>query len=160
MNRAAMLAALDNAGVDGRMWRIVDRMYASTKTRITLDGKLSREYSVDSGLREGSVLSPILYSVFINSAANEMESKCADCGVELGAGLKVRVLLYADDVVLLADSQEQLQRMLSAMEQHANRLQYQFSVPKRNAENEVTSSGKSQVVVFGVNGVTMEKFQL
>ena len=100
--------------------------------------------------------------MYINSAASDLQSQCGECGVELEAGLKIRVLLYADDVVLIAESKEQLQRMLDVMEQHANRMQYRFSVPKRNAKNEVnlTASGKSQVVIFGENGITPETFTL
>ena len=160
MWRGGMLHALAKAGIGGRMWRMVDRMYASTKTQITMDGQMSTEYAVESGLREGSVLSPILYSAFINGAIAELQDKTPECGVELEAGLRIRVLMYADDIVLVAKSPEHLQRMLDVMEKHANKGQYQFSVPKRDAQNKVTTSGKSEIVIFGENGITTDTFSL
>ena len=63
MHRASMLAALSRVGIGGKVWRAVERMYSSTSTRIALRGALSDSYLVDTGLREGSVMSPILYSV-------------------------------------------------------------------------------------------------
>ena len=155
-----MLAALAKAGVRGKMWRMVDRMYASTRTRITIDGEMSSEYSVESGLREGSVLSPVLYSVFINNLIAELETRVPHTGVVLEPGLRIQALLYADDVVLVAESQQHLQQMLNVAERHADKMQYQFSVPKRNARGQITESGKSQVVIFGENGITPDVFSL
>ena len=102
----------------------------------------------------------MLYSVFINSLIDDLETKVPHTGVVLEPGLRIRALLYADDVVLVAESQQHLQQMLSVAERHADKLQYQFSVPKRDARGRVTESGKSQVVIFGENGITTETFSL
>ena len=160
MHRSSMLAALARSGVDGKVWRLVDQMYSSTSTQISFRGALSTAYSVESGLREGSVLSPILYSVYINTLLDDFHRSAPDCGVDLSSSLRVRVLLYADDVVLIAGSASDLQRMLSVAERHADKMQYQFSVPTYDSSGSVAKSGKSQVVVFGERGLTSDTFNL
>ena len=82
-----------------------------------------RIHEVNTGLREGSVISPILYSVYINALVEELAAHAPGCGVCLGTGDEVRIqaLLYADDVVLLANSAADLQQMLDIAEQHAKR---------------------------------------
>ena len=71
-------------------------------------------------------MSPILFSLFINGLARKINE--VGKGVEAG-GRQVRLLMYADDIVLLAESAEDLQRMLDV------RLN-----PKK---------GKSEVMLFG-----------
>ena len=105
------------------------------KSRILLDTVESSEYTVGHGLREGSVLSPILYAVFVDDIVDRLE-KCGCVGSRVGSET-VRVLLYADDICLIADSAADLQRMLSVSQKFADESSFQFSMEK------------SQVVVFG-----------
>ena len=93
------------------IWSAIERMLReeNCKSRILLDTVESSEYTVGHGLREGSVLSPILYAVFVDGIVSRLE-KCV--GSRVGSET-VRVLLYADDICLIADSAADLQRMLS-----------------------------------------------
>ena len=61
------------------------------------------------GLREGSVLSPILYAIFIDEMAKEIGAACA--GVATGS-THVKVLMYAGDVVIISDNAKDLQNGL------------------------------------------------
>ena len=60
-------------------------------------------------MKQGCVLSPCLFSLFFDSLSDEIKA--------LGKGVpfdneKLSILLYADDVVLLAESESDLQIML------------------------------------------------
>ena len=162
MHHASMLHALSEAGVVGHMWHVIERMYSCNSSRIILNGQLSEPYDVRSGLREGSVLSPILYLVYINTLVKHLERVVPNDGVCLGArdALRIRALLYADDVVLLAEDSDALRRMLAAAEQHASQYQYAFSVPTYDNAGKMKKKGKSQVVVFGERGLSPHEFDL
>ena len=118
------------------IWSAIERMLReeNCKSRILLDTVESNEYTVGHGLREGSVLSPILYAVFVDGIVDRLEKDCV--GSRVGSET-VRCLLYADDICLIADSAADLQRMLSVSQKFADESSFQFSMEK------------SQVVVFG-----------
>ena len=86
------------------IWPAIERMLReeNCKSRILLDTVESSEYTVGHGLREGSVLSPILYAVFVDGIVDRLE-KAGCVGSRVGSET-VRCLLYADDIYHIADS--------------------------------------------------------
>ena len=84
---------------------------------------------------QGSVLSPILYALFINGLIDELNR--ANLGVEITPGYILACLLYADDIVLLANDRKNLQKMLDIVAEYARKWRFELN-PK-----------KSEVVVFG-----------
>ena len=84
-------------GVRGKMWRVIDRMYESSKSAVLLDGERSEAFDVEQGVAQGCSLSPILFSVFINGLLREVEE--AEIGIDLSSGGRLGGLLFADDFV-------------------------------------------------------------
>ena len=58
-------------GVKGRMWRVIKKMYMSSRSAVLLEGEKSDSFNVDQGVAQGCSLSPILFSVFINDLQKE-----------------------------------------------------------------------------------------
>ena len=75
-------------------------------------------YSSFSGVRQGEKLSPILFSLYLNDIENHLmhdpnaglEMDCADDNIAIY--LRLIVLLYADNTVILASNEHDLQRAL------------------------------------------------
>ncbi|CEG74667.1 hypothetical protein RMATCC62417_09838 [Rhizopus microsporus] len=85
-----------------------------------------------TGALQGSVLSPYLYSVYINSLSNFLRPAPlvdTDFNDPLIVALKLNCLLYADDVVLIADA-DSMQSLLSKCEEHSLSLGYRWN-PKK-----------------------------
>ena len=61
---------------------------------------VSESFDVVKGLRQGCVLLPVLFSLYINSLADMLRE--AGIWVE-GRGHNIPVLVYVDDIVILAD---------------------------------------------------------
>ena len=59
----------------------------------------------------GEVISPTLFSIFINDLAKGIKN--LNLGVEMEPDLNVSILLFADDIVLLSPTEEQLQLLLN-----------------------------------------------
>ena len=67
------------------------------------------------GLKQGCMLSPQLFNAFLNGLTqciNELH-----CGVEYGDN-SISMLLYADDIILIASDEHKLQRMLDALDEN------------------------------------------
>ena len=69
---------------------------------------ISEAFSLKAGVRQGGVLSPILFSVYVDNVLGKLDQ--VGCHM---FGLCVSSFLYADDLVLLAPSVESLQEMIA-----------------------------------------------
>ena len=59
-------------------------------------------------------MSPVLFNLFINDWA--LTVKSLNKGIDLGTGEIVSILVYTDDIVLISDSEDDLQLMLSLLD--------------------------------------------
>jgi hypothetical protein len=132
--RDGLLYRLMQCGVNGRMLRFLGSMLSGTTRHVAAHGACSSDFTTTVGLPQGAVLSPLLYAIFINALVAELGER--NLGVEV-FGRRVAILLYADDIVLVAESAEQLQLMLDCTSDYATRWQFRFN----------TKAGKSDVVV-------------
>ncbi len=116
-----------HAGVHGKMWRVLRDLYRAVRSRIIVNDRITPAFDTDLGVRQGAVLSPALFSLFMSEVVEEWRR--LGIGVKIGSRT-IAGLLYADDVVLIADSIEQLHVALGVMEQHARRWRYRFNASK------------------------------
>src|SRR6478735_8316429 len=89
--------------VDAELIAIIKSMYDGVTTAVKVKDKVSEEFQVKVGVHQGSVLSPLLFIIVM-----EALSKCIRIGLPCQ-------LLYADDLVLIAESEEDLMEMIKKM---------------------------------------------
>ena len=75
---------------------VIKAMYEDARTAVKIDGRESKTFGVRVGVHQGSVLSPLLFIIVLEALSREFRE-----------GLPVE-LLYADDLVLVAESEELL----------------------------------------------------
>ena len=78
---------------------------------------VSEWFPVNVGLRQGCVMSPWLFNVYMDGAVLEMNFGVLGKGLNLlsanGGRFEINQLLFADDTALVADSEEKLCRLVS-----------------------------------------------
>ena len=74
------------------------------------DRTLSGSFMVKNGVRQGAVLSPTLFSLYINSLMEKLEHSGLGCHVN---NFYYGSAAYADDIILLSPSRNGLQAMFS-----------------------------------------------
>ena len=67
---------------------------------------------MSSGVKQGCLLSPLLFSLFINDMVRKVTA--LGKGVAIVPDQHVSIFLYADDIDLIAESEENLQDLLGA----------------------------------------------
>jgi len=55
------------------MWRVLRNLYEGVKSRIRINASDTAWFELAEGLRQGCVLSPLLYAIFINSLADALK---------------------------------------------------------------------------------------
>ena len=81
-------------------------------------------FRVKNGVRQGAILSPSLFCVYLDSLFNKLREAGIGCHL---AGTYLGAYGYADDVTLLAPTREGLQRMLNICEEFAESHSMIFS---------------------------------
>ena len=104
--------------------RILLFMHVNQTVRVRWNNELSDEFSVSNGVKQGGILSPVLFSIYTDT----MLSSLRDSGVGCYIGSSFcGALAYADDVVLLAPSKSALRRMLDVAGHCADKLSLRFN---------------------------------
>jgi hypothetical protein len=142
IDRSFLFTKLAKLGVSSRFGFALHSLFEGNTFILRFDAGVSEEFRVSSGLGEGSVLSPLLFSIFISdmetSVLQPFDSSrnflFRDFSV---SGVPVPGLLYADDLVIFARSQFCLKERLKRLERYV-------------ASNKLTVNvGKCEVVCFG-----------
>jgi len=85
-------------------------MYTNQQVRVLWNGVYSNVFSVVSGVKQGGVISPVLFCLYMDELLVWLREAGVGCYV---SGWFVGALAYADDLVLLAPSATAMRRLLS-----------------------------------------------
>ena len=134
VDRPSLWLKLINQGVTGKVLRVVQAIYEKAKSCVRTHEGFSDMFTSGVGVRQGENLSPLLFALYINDfkafitsrypGLKDIENAALAEGLDHLALKNVGVMLYADDTLLLAESEEDLQmhgsqrncRLLSEME--------------------------------------------
>lgn len=124
IDRKSMFYKLYCLGISTKIVRVLQNLYNGTAAGIWCDGGVSECFETSKGLRQGCLLSPLLFSLFMN-----------DLHEALGGGYRfgdttVRVLLYADDIVLVAPAPVILQYMINNLEKYCDTWNLKINLDK------------------------------
>lgn len=115
-----------NRGLSIEAVDLLKELFDHNSGQVVVGGKRSQAFHIESGVLQGSVLSPCLYSIFLDDLANEVSSLAT---VQVG-NANINCTMYADDIALFATDPQTLQVLLKRCEEHARANRYQFSVAK------------------------------
>jgi hypothetical protein len=101
--------------------------YARQTVRASWAGYHSGEFNVCNGVRQGGVLSPVLFSVYMDDLIKELEISGDGCYI---GHIFFGALGYADDLTLLAPAVQALARMLKVCERYGIKYDIRFNAKK------------------------------
>ena len=102
-------------------------MYSSVRYSVKLQDGTTPFFNSFIGVKQGCNLSPTLFNIFMNDVPNLFDDSCDP--VRLG-NTNLNCLLYADDLVLLSESQKGLQSCLTKLERYTNRWKLNINKKK------------------------------
>ncbi|KAI3366227.1 hypothetical protein L3Q82_010063 [Scortum barcoo] len=106
--RGILWGVLHEYGVRGPLLRAVRSLYDRSRSLVRIAGSKSDLFPVHVGLRQGCPLSPVLFIIFMDRISRRSQGPE---GVRFG-NHRISSLLFADDVVLMASSGQDLQHVL------------------------------------------------
>ena len=76
-----MFTDLNDLGISSKFLNTINTIYPQVECAIKFNGNLTEWLSVDSGFKQGCVLSPILFNIFINNLV--IDIKDLDIGIDI-----------------------------------------------------------------------------
>ena len=134
VDRDAMWNVLRLYGVGGKLLKAVKSMYAGSKACVRVGNEMSEWFTVRVGLRQGCVMSPWLFNLYIDGVVREVNARVLGRGVELidanDNAWQMNQLLFADDTVVVADSEEKLCQLVNEFGRVCKRRKLRVNVGK------------------------------
>jgi hypothetical protein len=137
--------------------RLMLNMYCSHLTRVTWNGSCSNFFKVYNGVKQGAIISPILFCIYIDGLLRKLEQSRVGCFM---GKFFVGALAYADDLTLLAPTPRSLRRLLTICEEYASEFDIIFNGAKSKclfitpSNYNVHAFGSNPI--FTINGQVIE----
>ena len=112
--RNSLFYKLSMLGLSKKMIVIIMLLYSETTSYVWSGSDMSEPIHVEQGVKQGCLLSPLLFSLYVNDLHDSLPG-----GVQIG-NTTVKVLMYADDIVLLSTCPRQLQCMINSLATYCN----------------------------------------
>ena len=137
-----MTKAFDHVKLDLLFKKLRDRMpgvflrfliytYVNQQCAVKWNGAISSNFSIANGVRQGAVISPVLFNVYMDQIFNILKESNVGCKID---NFYYGVVGYADDFTLISPSRDGLQRMINLVnkycEEHGIRISTDENIQK------------------------------
>jgi exonuclease III len=140
INRVALWKIVKHYGISEKLCNLLADLHSDTRCRVRVDGNYSRWFDVQNGVRQGCVLAPTLFNIFIDFVVRVALKNYHPSGVEIRYRLRdsvvwhtipnitnslafrnsqegwIHTLLYADDISLVSHDFNDLTAMIMSLE--------------------------------------------
>ena len=121
-----LMKVVEKHGLDENDRRILQNLYYKQTASVQFGQEQSESFPIKRGVRQGCVLSPKLFNIYTEEIFGKNENMK---GVRIG-GISINDLRFADDTLLVAESEEELQELVSQVEENSLEYGLEMNVKK------------------------------
>ena len=119
-----MFKKMLDAKVPGVVVRLLIFIYRTQKAEVHWKDSYSDQFLVRNGVRQGAILSPILFCFYMNDLFKLLRDARTGCYI---GNYFAGAMGYADDLLMLCPSRKGLQEMINIAEKYAKDHKISFS---------------------------------
>ena len=127
MNHQKLFAKLIEGGAPRWCIRTICHWYCNQSLCVRWESVLSDFFPVNNGVRQGEMMSPLLFNLYVNDLSVQLPKLPVGCCC---CDMVVNHLMYADDIALLAPSGKGMQTIIDAMYAYGNAYDIVFNITK------------------------------
>ncbi len=121
-----LVELLHNLDIDDKDTRLLTNLYWKQQAAVRHNGEISDWMQIEQGVRQGCVASPHLFALYTEMIMRNIDGMD---GFRVG-GTVVNNLRYADDTVILAESQLQLQSLINVVVEESEMKGLKLNISK------------------------------
>ena len=103
-----MLLHLQNKLINPSVIELLEHWFTICSIKVKWNDQLSEPVALTAGVRQGGIISPLLFSSYVNSVLTSLDKSKIGCFIN---GNCLNSFLYADDLLLLSISVSDLQSL-------------------------------------------------
>ena len=127
LNHSILFSKLIERSVPFCLVKILCDWYSKCSCIVKWGSSFSNSFIMNQGIRQGGVLSPILFSVYCDDALCHLNNSGLGCYL---AGLMISAVMYADDILLITPSVEAMQKLIRLCQSAFDDVLLHFNVTK------------------------------
>ena len=172
VSRSLLMSILRAEGLPEKLVVLIEKLYARTSLKIRLKQEVGRGVDISTGVRQGCVISPVLFNLFLNFILKLIRPQLEERGVKLcyrigdslfkldADGLLEMnewAFAYADDLVLLSENKEKLHESLKIFDEAVTEAGMEMSVAKTKVMQTGKGAGRDDISLdLGPRGTVKE----
>ena len=115
--------------ITGKFYNSIRNMYTQDLACICTDNSLTEPFKIDQGVKQGCILSPLLFNIFISDLSKSLD-KGVNNPVNIGGLKTLNSIIWADDLLILSESENGMNNMLKNLEEYTKANLIQINLDK------------------------------
>ena len=140
---------LKGMGIPDHLTCLLRNLYACQEATVRTGHGRTDWFQIGKGVCQGCILSPCLFNLYTEYIIRNAWLEEAQAGIKI-AGRNISNLRYADDTTLMAESEEELKRLLMKVKEESGKVDLKLDIQK----TKIKASGP--ISSWQIDGETME----
>ena len=140
--RNGLLFKMIHLNLSGKFINMIKNIYSSVYYKLKLNRKLTDKINSNIGVKQGCIMSPTLFNIYLSDICSIFDNSCQPV---TAYDIQINCLLYADDMVLLSESQSGLQMCLNKLNSYCQKWKL------------TVNTEKTKIMIFNKGGRIIKK---
>ena len=149
MDHNKLWKILKEMGIPDHLTCLLRNLCASEEATIRTGHETMDWFQIGKGVGQGCTLSPCLFNLYAGYIMRNAVLKETQAGIKI-AGRNINNLTYADDTILMAESEEELKSLLMKVKEESEKAGLKLNIQK----TKIMASGP--ITSWHIDGETME----
>ena len=136
-------------GIPDHLTCLLKNLYAGQEATVRTGPGTTDWFQIGKGVRQGCILSPCLFNFYAEYIIRNTGLEEAQAGIKI-AGRNTNLLRYADDITLMAESEEELESLLMKVKEGSEKVGLKLNIQK----TKIMASGP--ITSWEIDGETVE----